>query len=946
MQTLNQVKNFLSSFLVGRFFFAIILAFIFFFSMVFASPPISPFTPGETLDPSCAPTDVNCTVNPPVYTTSSLTNGAMLYADSSAWSLLSAGTNGQVLTLSGGLPAWGSPVATSWGSITGTLSDQTDLQTTLDAKVPYTGATAGLNLGTYDIITDTAKASTSAGLEIQSNAGTVTALFGAGGGANSTFYGGSKFDYATATTVPYLDASKNLISSAVTPTELGYLSGVTIAIQTQLNAKFTLPSLTAGSVLFSDGSTITQDNANFFWNNTNKRLGIGTTSPIAKLDVRGDALFAGGTRVTKTVTSSDSSAEFENGVSIFKGTNTVGWLLNSDASNNLGLYNWNANGYVFKIESSAPSGSFHIKSNGNIGIGTTSPAYLLDVNTSARVKNTLILGSTGYDSAQLQFARSSNGAIMADIYQASGLTYIRNHQGAGMDFQVYGSADNQTFAFVRNSGLGVNGGTGGGAFTLGAALDVKGASNTSSDWSFTARNASGASLFGVRDDGNVGIGMTGPDRKLDVLDASNPQLRLTHTDGSVYTDFQTTSGGHLIINTSGGFVGIGTGSDEPLEAFSVHNKLLIDGHGDMSTSRDEPLNIITGRGDSELILDTAESSSINIGPNNSYFKDINIGGKGGNNINIAIDDTVADTIVIGSSLDSLDLISENWQISANGTLNVSSIEVTSKAISQLSSGSTNSFAGNLVIGNSDQSDGTVLLTLTDTDSTCDFTANNGSPSCGSDLTLKKDINSLYTVDLLTKVSALNPVSYRWLTDEEGSSLKYGFIAQEVGLQFPELVSDHTWVDGTQRKFLNTGGLMPYVVGAIKELNTKFSTINNLIKSYLADAGNGVESLYAKIIHSDKVETKELCLEDVCVTKEQLQQLLNQSNINTTTVSTNSVNTDSNPVSTDSNSLDTNTDNISVDSNQAVVDEPVTEQPETPVTTEVDQVILDSVPSTE
>jgi hypothetical protein len=41
--------------------------------------------------------------------------------------------------------------------------------------------------------------------------------------------------YATATTVPYLDASKNLISSAVTPTELGYVSGVTSAIQTQLN---------------------------------------------------------------------------------------------------------------------------------------------------------------------------------------------------------------------------------------------------------------------------------------------------------------------------------------------------------------------------------------------------------------------------------------------------------------------------------------------------------------------------------------------------------------------------------------------------------------------------------------------------------------------------------------------------------------------------------------
>jgi hypothetical protein len=41
----------------------------------------------------------------------------------------------------------------------------------------------------------------------------------------------------TASTVPYLDASKQFQSSAVTPTELGYVSGVTSAIQTQLNGK-------------------------------------------------------------------------------------------------------------------------------------------------------------------------------------------------------------------------------------------------------------------------------------------------------------------------------------------------------------------------------------------------------------------------------------------------------------------------------------------------------------------------------------------------------------------------------------------------------------------------------------------------------------------------------------------------------------------------------------
>ncbi len=40
---------------------------------------------------------------------------------------------------------------------------------------------------------------------------------------------------------------------------------------------------TAGSVIFSDGTKLTQDNANFFWDDTNNRLGIGTISPTARL---------------------------------------------------------------------------------------------------------------------------------------------------------------------------------------------------------------------------------------------------------------------------------------------------------------------------------------------------------------------------------------------------------------------------------------------------------------------------------------------------------------------------------------------------------------------------------------------------------------------------------------------------------------------------------------
>lgn len=56
---------------------------------------------------------------------------------------------------------------------------------------------------------------------------------------NITLNGGS------VSTVPYLNSAKLFVSSSVTPTELGYLSGVTSAIQTQFTGKATTTAWTA-----------------------------------------------------------------------------------------------------------------------------------------------------------------------------------------------------------------------------------------------------------------------------------------------------------------------------------------------------------------------------------------------------------------------------------------------------------------------------------------------------------------------------------------------------------------------------------------------------------------------------------------------------------------------------------------------------------------------------
>ena len=106
---------------------------------------------------------------------------------------------------------------------------------------------------------------------------------------------------------------------------------------TAFNGKFNLPTLTSGSVLFSNGTTITQDNANLFWDDTNNRLGIGTSTPQGRLDVRAPGALT---------------------------IDTAFRVRNSADSNNLIIIN----------------------GAGGIGVGTTSPlpSAVLDINSTTQ----------------------------------------------------------------------------------------------------------------------------------------------------------------------------------------------------------------------------------------------------------------------------------------------------------------------------------------------------------------------------------------------------------------------------------------------------------------------------------------------------------------------------------------------------------------------------------
>jgi hypothetical protein len=94
-----------------------------------------------------------------------------------------------------------------------------------------------------------------------------------------TFTTTAIFGYATATTVPFFDGSKALVSSAVTTSELGFLSGVTSAVQTQLNAKAPLASpVFTGDVDVSTGNLLvsTAGKGIRIKEGANARMGVAT----------------------------------------------------------------------------------------------------------------------------------------------------------------------------------------------------------------------------------------------------------------------------------------------------------------------------------------------------------------------------------------------------------------------------------------------------------------------------------------------------------------------------------------------------------------------------------------------------------------------------------------------------------------------------------------------
>lgn len=127
-----------------------------------------------------------------------------------------------------------------------------DYGSALSGYVPYTGATANVNIGHFTYIGDSLRANDTAGVLIESANGTDIGLLGAANTANVVWYGAHNYSAATQDTIAaFVGAGKTLssLSTATYPslTELSYIKGVTSPIQTQINALVTGVSSVSGT---------------------------------------------------------------------------------------------------------------------------------------------------------------------------------------------------------------------------------------------------------------------------------------------------------------------------------------------------------------------------------------------------------------------------------------------------------------------------------------------------------------------------------------------------------------------------------------------------------------------------------------------------------------------------------------------------------------------------
>jgi fibronectin-binding autotransporter adhesin len=333
-------------------------------------------------------------------------------------------------------------------------------------------------------------------------------------------------------------------------------------------------------------------------------VGIGTTSPGAKLDVNGD--------ISITVPNANTSLLLKRDVS---GTVYTYGSLNNAGSD----FNINGTGNVFiNADSDSDSTStdrnvtfgnrgveyMRVRYDGNVGIGTTAPTYKLNVVTNAVAgkQNFAAIDRTAENFVTFtnpQYSADASMGLMLRVFpqsdsrQGAGIIASGGANNACTDLDLFVTTSPDGLGGTSYSALKISGNTGNvgiGTTSPLTKLDVRGSTyisgytvgfdtNPQGNYAYRLTNDGGNSFLNVQG-GNVGIGTTSPNAQLDAYTTQGGStIAATHGTGGTYpkasgisfgatsTSLSVSNNGGTVVFTGGAgiYANNGAASNNPTE---------------------------------------------------------------------------------------------------------------------------------------------------------------------------------------------------------------------------------------------------------------------------------------------------------------------------------------------------------------------------------------------
>ncbi|HRH26520.1 MAG TPA: tail fiber domain-containing protein, partial [Candidatus Paceibacterota bacterium] len=579
-----------------------------------------------------------------------------------------------------------------------------------------------------------------------------------------------------------------------------YSSNSILTINGSLNDSFSSPG-TLGQVLSSTGTSTkwvtisgvtesgwTRLNGAIYTSTSTDSVGIGTSSPASKLDVFGS--FRVGTSSRPLFLADPSTGNISFGTTSTAGTFTAEAVANNGIP------------FLFTASTSITQPFFRVQT----GAGTN----VMSVRSSSATNNYIDVG--GVTTLQVVGTTAYFGSA------ASGGSYLGAN---GYTVSVGSAPFSAVYMYVAPPT----------SFT-GDLFRVASSSN---------------SVFNVTNSGRVGIGSSTPIAKLSVVGSAgiNPLVVASSTDTQLFTVLQN---GHVGIGTStpGSLFAI----QQPFFSSPINTPSPLSVYGAYAWGTAGAINLLAGTGDDyggaiNIIAGDGGTSGAGGG---HVFISAGSGPSAGTEGNVYIDAGNGNAdgtgyILLASRRNANVSIGSSTpvaRLTIAGTSTLATLPLLDIASSSNASYFRITNLGNVGIGTTSpqrllhvyrSTDGPPVR-FEDSNGYCEIDPTSTSWTCTSDERLKKDIVTMSTSTMMRKVLALNPVTFRWKS-QNTNDLRYGLIAQEVEEVFPDFVT----TDERGFKSVSYGSFVPILISAFQDLGTRVDSIEESLAEIREDIEN-------------------------------------------------------------------------------------------------------------